>query len=81
MFALVQLLAYNDQPHPSKIIVPPKKTTKKGRRPKNAKPKVSKKPRLTLNDLVINDAYGFDKMSKTLLYPVGQVEAKKHKMR
>jgi len=53
LFALVQLQTYDGKPHPSKVIVPPE----------------TKVINETLEDLVINDAYGWNLSTNTILYP------------
>jgi len=53
LFALVQLLTYDGKPHPSKVIVPPETKVKSEK----------------LEDLDINNAYGWNLSTNTILYP------------
>jgi hypothetical protein len=69
---LVELLSYNNERHPTKIIVPPKTTLKQaevvvGKRKRS-------KVRCTLDDLVIDEMYGFDKESNRILCPMTEGE-------
>jgi hypothetical protein len=58
LFLHVQLLTYDGKIHPSKLIVPPE-TIVQGE---------------TIEDLIINNAYGINLATKTILYPLAAVK-------
>ena len=73
MRILVQLLSYNNQPHLSKIIVPPETTVKQSKKLFRKKMKAGNS-RKTPNDLIIKDEYKFDPVTNTILYPITKEE-------
>ncbi|CAF2116769.1 unnamed protein product [Rotaria magnacalcarata] len=72
LFVFVQLLSYDDQPHQSKILVPPDTTVKSLK--SSGKGQKIKSRRQTISDLVIQDKYGFDKLTNTILCPISEKE-------
>jgi hypothetical protein len=72
LFILVQLLSFDNEPHPSNILVPPGTTVQL--RESFERKKKNDKRRPKLDDLVIKDTHGFDKTSKAILCPVAEKE-------
>ncbi len=58
LFVRVQLLTYDDNLHTSKVIVPPKTTV------------INE----TLEGLIINDSYGWNLSTNTILYPYTKIK-------
>ncbi|CAF3541565.1 unnamed protein product [Rotaria socialis] len=72
LFVFVQLLSYDNQSQQSKILVPPDTTAKSLKQ--SGKEKKIKSRRQTISDLVIQDIYGFDKLTNTILCPISEKE-------
>jgi hypothetical protein len=79
LFTHIQLLTYDGQPTPSKALVPSSTTVRErtlfgGIVKKSNKKNSSNKPRYTLNDLIIDPIYGFNKTTKAILCPFTKKE-------
>ncbi|CAM4947616.1 unnamed protein product [Rotaria socialis] len=71
-FVFVQLLSYDNQSQQSKILVPPDTTAKSLKQ--SGKEQKIKSRRQTISDLAIQDIYGFDKLTNTILCPISEKE-------